>query len=152
MTEFVAFLFIKKNKVLLAVGKNGPSVTETGVVPKGAIIQKDVRGQKMNEMEHALHRLLYASSKGTLIPLQYEFVKVCNDREHDALVYVYFIYAWDGVEPVSFIGQQETSLHLRYLPIDEAIATVASEVDRIILVTAKETIRIRSVLHGRLYS
>ncbi|MDP3941548.1 MAG: hypothetical protein Q8Q49_04535 [bacterium] len=150
MKQVISVLFIKKNKVMLRYVTN--SDTNAGpVIPRGNVLAEDKHIPATSEIEHALHRLIYNISKGTMIPLQYEFVRVLSEKNLDELTYVYFIYSWDGNESVSFFPDARHPGRLRFVTIDDALAAVTEETDRKILIMAKETIRIHSVLHNPLY-
>src|SRR3989344_6683722 len=140
MKQVVAFLFIKKNKVMLQYIKNDIDKVDSPSVPRGNILAEDKDLLFTSEMEHTLHRLVYIFSKGTLIPLQYELVRVLNDNDRDELIYLYFIYSWDGSEPSVFSLDKTHIGRLRFVQIDDALSGVTGETDKKILTTAKETI------------
>ncbi len=151
MTQTIAFLFVKANKVLLEYVKNDNAKIDSPRIPRGQILDSDKGNPHGNKMEHALHRLIYKMSSGTLIPLQYEFVTMIDDKMHGEVVSVYFVYSWDGGEPQSETLGRQPIARFRFLTIDDALDSVAGEIDHKILRTAKETIRIRSVLHSPRY-
>ncbi|MBI2443031.1 MAG: hypothetical protein HYV40_03955 [Candidatus Levybacteria bacterium] len=151
MKEIVFFLFIQKNKVLLQYTKGKSGKFEAVEVPHGDIEEKDRGKQHASEREHALHRLMYEQSQGTVIPLQYEMVEMIDDKKKNERVYVFFIYSWDGDHPIYATSNKERIARLRWLSVTEGLDAVTEVLDAKILKTAKEIIRVRSVLHGRVY-
>lgn len=150
MDQTIAFLFIRKSKVLLEYKRGGSGKYDVLQIPQGVIEKRDRGHRHANDEEHTLSRIIYEQFAGTVIPLQYEHVETLEDIGHTSLS-LYFVYSWDGEHPLYEMKGKERSGRLRWFQIDDALVASVDETQRVILKLAKEKIRIRSVLLGRAY-
>lgn len=146
MGRSVAFLFMRKRKVLLEYKKESNGRFETLQIPRGPIEDRDKGKESTSMRDHAFHRHIYEQYQGTVIPLQYECVATVDDKSHGGTIEAYFVFAWDGDHPVYGFKGKEHMSRLRWFFIDDAIVAIGDGIDAAILKQAKETIRIRSVL------